>query len=188
MPEQPSADHEHEDHEHEDHESRWQWGAEARPMAPVQLPGDERERAVLLEAALRGNRAMLSAMLLLAFVTALLGSWLIPAAILLTMALAGRVTTDYAGERGVDLDRLGGQRSTRSTRCLLGTTGMVLTFAVMSYTAATGHALLVVPDTGSETSALVRAAATGLPAGGAVAVTVFGVIDAVRRRRARGRS
>lgn len=104
------------------------------------------------------------------------------------MALAGRVTTNYAGERGVDRDRLGGQRSTRSTRYLLGTTGMVLTFAVMSYTAATGHALLPVPDVGTETSALVGAAATGLPAGGAVAVAVFGIIDAVRRRRARGRN
>ena len=170
----------------EDHERRWQWGVEARPMEPVELPGDERERTVLLEAALRGNRAMLTAMLSLALVTAVLGSWLIPAAILVSMIVAGRVMRDYASERGVDSDRLTEQRPTRSVRYLLGNAGIVFTLAAMSYTGATGDGLLPVPHidgAGPDASALLGAAATGLPAGAAVVFVVLAALDAVRRRR-----
>src|SRR5690625_5038386 len=108
-----------------DHERRWQWGVEARPMEPVELPGDERERTVLLEAALRGTRAVVSAMLPLALATAVLGTSLMHGAILVSLIVAGRVMGDYASERGVDSDRVTEQRPTRSVLFLLGNAGIV---------------------------------------------------------------
>ncbi|MEE6281894.1 hypothetical protein [Georgenia sp. MJ170] len=172
----------------EDEAVGWEWSATAKPPPPVRLPGDEREQAVLLEATARGNRVLLDAMLCLAIVAAWLGGWLVPAALLAIISIAGRVIEDYAQSNDVDYRRLSEQPrpETRSVRRVLRFFAVVLVLAGMSYTGYSGHGLL--PDiqvvgTGPEASSLVRSAAGGLPLGAGAWIIGMEVVMAIKRRR-----
>lgn len=109
--------------------------------------GDERERAVFMEASSFGLTAALYAGLLSAFTASLFGFLLLPVVLLVVTLLPSGAAVWYARRRGVDVRKLAESAGARSTMVSIVVFGavMVLTFAAMTYTVFTGSPLLPVP-------------------------------------------
>lgn len=110
--------------------------------------GDERERAVFMEASSFGLTTGLLAGVLGASVSALFGLVLLPIALLVVTLLPAGAAVWYAKRRGVDLQELADRAGARSTLVyafVLGG-GAVLTFAAMTWTVFTGEGLIPPPS------------------------------------------
>lgn len=109
--------------------------------------GDERERAVFMEASSFGLTIGLYAGLLSALVASVFGFVLLPVVLLVVTILPAAAAVWYARRREVDVTKLAenaGARSTMVTIVVFGAV-MVLTFAAMTYTVFTGLPLLPAP-------------------------------------------
>ncbi|MEX5270000.1 hypothetical protein [Kocuria sabuli] len=110
--------------------------------------GDERERAVFMEASSFGLTTGLFIGLLGALVASVFGLLLLPVVLLVLTVLPSAAALWYAGRRGVKLQELAenaGSRSTTVNTVVIGA-AMVLTFAAMTYTVLTGHPVLPAPS------------------------------------------
>lgn len=154
--------------------------------------GDERERAVFMEASTFGLTTGLYVGLLGAVVSSLFGLILLPVALLMMTILPAAATSWYARRRGVDVQKLVDRAGDRTTMINVVTTGsaMVLTSALMSYTVFTGDPLLTPPSfdvTPGEGfwGGLAQGAVVGGMLGGLAAVVggVIGFRRGQRRRR-----
>lgn len=112
--------------------------------------GDERERAVFMEASTFGLTAGMYAGLLGAVVASIFGLVLLPVALLVMTILPSAAALWYARRRGVDLRKLGENAGDRSTMIgiIVYSAAMVLVFAAMAYTVFTGQPVLSSPSLG----------------------------------------
>ena len=109
--------------------------------------GDERERAVFMEASSFGLTTGLYTGLLSALAAAVFGFMLLPVILLVVTILPAAAALWYARRRNVDVQKLAENAGARSTMVSIVVFGamMVLTFAAMTYTVFTGHPLLPAP-------------------------------------------
>ncbi len=109
--------------------------------------GDERERAVFMEASSFGLTTALYAGLVSAFVASVFGFLLLPVVLLVVTLLPSGAAVWYARRRDVDVQKLAENAGARSTMVSIVVFGamMTLTFAAMTYTVFAGHALLAAP-------------------------------------------
>jgi tetrahydromethanopterin S-methyltransferase subunit B len=151
--------------------------------------GDERERAAFMEATTFGFTIGIYVNLAVAFVAAVLGGLLLPAVLLLVMAVPTWSAIWWASARhGVDISDLADRAEPRSrtTVRLVVVGGMFLTVAAMAYTVFTGHGLAVPPHvdvTGPDTGGFVGGLVQGAVVGGMIGLLAFTVLSATRRRR-----
>ncbi|WP_206515667.1 hypothetical protein [Georgenia faecalis] len=150
--------------------------------------GDERERAVFMEATAFGQTLAIYLGLAGALVAAVLGQLLVPVVLLALMWVPSVASIWYASRRGVDVADMG-SRASRKTRAGVAASifgGLVLTCGAMLYTLLVGHGLVPVPEvdlTGPEHEGVLRSALTGALVGGAGGALVGAVISARKRRR-----
>ena len=110
--------------------------------------GDERERAVFMEASSFGLTTALYAGLMSAFVASVFGFLLLPVVLLVVTLLPSGAAVWYARRRDVNVQKLAenaGARSTMVSTVVFGVM-MVLTFAAMAYTVFAGQPLLPTPQ------------------------------------------
>jgi hypothetical protein len=110
--------------------------------------GDERERAVSMEANTFGLTAGLYVGLLAAALFSLFGLLLLPVALLVFSVLPSAVATWYARRRGVNLHKLAENAGSRSTMVAIAIYGvaLMLTFAAMAYTVFAGQPIISAPS------------------------------------------
>ncbi|MEE6273461.1 hypothetical protein [Georgenia wangjunii] len=154
--------------------------------------GDERERAVFMEASTFGNTIGIYVSLAAALVAALLGQVLLPVVLLLVMATPTWVAMWYASRRDVDISAMAdlADRRTKVTVAVVTFGGIVLVGAAMLYTVMAGHGVIPVPDIdlgagGSDGvgASMVRGGLIGAIGGGLVAA-VLSVRGSRKRARA----
>ena len=109
--------------------------------------GDERERAVFMEASSFGLTTGLYTGLLSALAAAVFGFMLLPVILLVVTILPAAAALWYARRRNVDVQKLAENAGARSTMVSIVVFGamMVLTFAAMTYTVLTGAPLVPAP-------------------------------------------
>lgn len=153
--------------------------------------GDERERAVFMEAATFGMTIGVLASLAVALVAAVLGSLLLPVVLIVLAGVPGWATMSYARRRGVDVTDLVGRVSLRERAGTIAVTfgGILLTLGAMAYTVFAGHGLVelpsvdvVGPDASGLAASMVRGAVIGA-AGGAIIGLVAATVGSRWRRR-----
>ena len=170
--------------------------------------GDERERAVVLEASTFGLTLGMCLSLGAALVAAVLGHVLLPGVLLAVMLLPNLSTAWYAQRRGVDIAELAERRVRARTNDVRGTmifagmflarskdvlgsmvfTGMFLTFAAMAYTLFVGHGLVPAPEvdvTGPDASGFGAGLMRGAVIGGMAGLLVAAAVTELSSRRAR---
>lgn len=110
--------------------------------------GDERERAVFMEAGHFGLTIGLYLGLLVAMVAAAFGLILLPVVLVFVTVLPSAATHWYARRRGVHLNALAEKSGARSTLISIVATCsvMMLTFAAMAYTVFAGQPLIPLPS------------------------------------------
>lgn len=112
--------------------------------------GDEREKAVSLEASAFGLTVAFGVGLVGALVAAVTGYPVVAVALLAMVLLPAAATGWYARRRGVDVQRLvdtAGARSTYTAAVLYGA-GTALVFLALSYLALAGRPVVSLPDAG----------------------------------------
>ena len=109
--------------------------------------GDERERAVSMEASTFGLTAGLYIGLLSAALSSLFGLLLLPVFLLLLSVLPSAMAAWYARRQGVNLHKLAENAGSRSTMVAITIYGVVLmlTFAAMAYTVFAGQPIISAP-------------------------------------------
>ncbi|PPB50362.1 hypothetical protein C4K88_00090 [Arthrobacter pityocampae] len=108
--------------------------------------GDERERAVFMEASTFGLTTALYAGLVSAFLASVFGFLLLPVVLLVVTLLPSGAAVWYARRRNVNVQMLAetaGARSTMVSTVVFGAM-MTLTFAAMAYTIFAGQPLLTI--------------------------------------------
>lgn len=150
--------------------------------------GDERERAVFMEATTFGYMLTIYVSIAVAVVAAALGQLLLPVLLLLLLGLQSWATVWYAGRRGVDVSDLAfrAEPALKRNAGLVVFGGMALTLAALAYTVFAGHGLL---DLGAPDmdSGLLASMLRGGIVGGAAGLAIAAVGMAVQgRRKARG--
>lgn len=154
--------------------------------------GDERERAVFMEATTFGFTLGTFVTLGAAAATALTGAVLMPAVLLVVLAVPAWSTSWYANRCGVDLndviDRVGGRSKVPTMVAMFG--GIVVTVAAMAYTVFTGQGLVVPPavdvfgpDATGVAASLVRGAVIGGLGGTVIGLVALIVGSRLRARR-----
>jgi hypothetical protein len=152
--------------------------------------GDERERAASMEAATFGFTIGIYVNLAVALVAAVLGGLLLPAVLLMVMAVPTWSAIWWASVRhGVDISDLAdrGEPRRQTTVRLVVVGGMFLTVAAMAYTVFTGDGLVATPHvdvTGPDTGGLVGGLVQGGVVGGMIGLLAAGVLSTVKKRRA----
>ncbi|MFP7833395.1 hypothetical protein [Marisediminicola sp. LYQ134] len=109
--------------------------------------GDEREKAVFMEASSFGLTMGIYLSLALAVIASTVGYLIVAVALLAMTILPSAAAQWYAKQHGVDIRAMAenaGDRSTTRTFVILGA-GMVLTFAAMAVTVFTGQPILPTP-------------------------------------------
>lgn len=150
--------------------------------------GDERERAVFMEAATFGYAVATYVTIGVALVAAVFGTLLLPVVLLLVCGLPSLSAIWYAGRRGVDVDELA-QRAAGGTKRTIGAIvfgGFALTLAAMAWTVFTGHGLVPLPEVdvaGPEASGMLASMVKGGVIGGAGGLLLAAVTMAVKSRR-----
>lgn len=153
--------------------------------------GDERERAVFMEASSFGLTTGHYFGLLIAVVAAIFGLVLLPVVVLIMAMLPSAAAMWYAKRRNVGIHKLADKSGARSTliNIIVYGAGAVLTFAFMSYTVFAGQPLLSMPSidvTPGEgfVGGLAQGAVVGGMIGGLAAI-IGGVVSfrRVNRRR-----
>lgn len=150
--------------------------------------GDERERAVFMEATTFGYATTIYTGLTVALVAAVLGELLLPAVVLLLVGVPSWATIWYAGRRGVDVEELSGRAEGR-VRTVVGAVvfgGIALALAAMAYTVFVGHGLVALPEidlAGPDASGVMASLVRGAVIGGAGGLLVGAVVLAVKYRR-----
>lgn len=155
--------------------------------------GDERERAVVMEAGTWGMTVGIVASIGAALVAAVLGLLLAPVLLLVLSAVPAFATIGYAQRRGVDLNELN-DRSPLSEKAWVFAVvfgGLALVVGAMAYTVFTGHGLvqlpdleLIGPDASGVGASMVRGAAMGGFGGLLVGMVAMLVGPRLRARRA----
>jgi hypothetical protein len=151
--------------------------------------GDERERAVVMEASSFGLLMGLYAGLLSALLASVFGFVLLPVILLVGTILPLAAALWYAKRRGVSMEQLTENTAAKSTMVhtvVFGAVGM-LTFAAMTYTVFTGLALLPLShfDVTSGEGAWVGAIRGGVIGGmlGSLATIIGGTLSFRRAHR-----
>lgn len=146
--------------------------------------GDERERAVFMEATTFGYMPTIYVSIAVAVVTAVLGQLLLPVVLLLLVGLQSWATIWYAGRHGVDVSDLAFRAETHLKRnagiVVFG--GFAVVLAALGYTVFTGHGLLELPALDLGSGALGSALRGGVVGGGG-GLLVGAVVMAVKGRR-----
>lgn len=146
--------------------------------------GDERERALVMEAYTFGATATVYVCIGAAVVSAVLGGLALPVALLLAATLPSFASIWYARRRGVDLLAMSERATPRARRTAVLTVvgGMLVVLGAMLFTVRTGHGLVPLPEpTGSVSEALDDMLVGGI-LGGMVGGAVGLVVQLVRRR------
>lgn len=109
--------------------------------------GDERERAVFMEAGHFGLTIGLYLGLFVALASSIFGLILLPTVLLIVTVLPSLATHWYARRRGVDINALAERSGARSTlvSIMVACTVVALTFAGMAYTVFAGQPLVPSP-------------------------------------------
>lgn len=147
--------------------------------------GDERERSVFMEASAFGMTLGIYASLVVAFVTALMGSLAAPAVALLLVGIPSWSTIWYASRRGVDVQSMASRAHRKDqvrTMFIMGG-GLVLVAVAMSYTVWSGHGLIPVPQLDLMADTAGRSLARGATIGGAIGGLLALVMIALKSRR-----
>lgn len=150
--------------------------------------GDERERAVFMEATTFGYMLTIYTSIAVAVVAAVLGQLLLPVLLLLLLGLQSWATVWYAGRRGVDVSDLAlrAEPALRRNAGLVVLGGLALTLAALAYTVFGGHGLLDLGAPDMDSGPLASMLRGGI-VGGAAGLAIATVGMAVRgRRKARG--
>lgn len=146
--------------------------------------GDERERAVFMEATTFGYTLTSYVSIGIAVVTALLGQLLLPVLLMLVVGLQSWATIWYAGRRGVDVSELAfrAEPAMKRTTGVLVFGGFAVVLAALAWTVFTGHGLIDLPavDVGS---GVVGSMVKGAVVGGGGGLLVGAVAMAVQNRR-----
>lgn len=148
--------------------------------------GDERERALVMEAYTFGATATVYVCLGGAVVSAVLGSLLLPVALLVASTLPSLASTWYARRRGVDLLAMS-ERATpreRRTAVLVVVVGTLVVLGAMLVTVRTGHGLVTVPEPTGTVSEVLDDVLVGAILG-AMGGGVLGLVVQLMRRRTR---
>ncbi len=150
--------------------------------------GDERERAVFMEATTFGFMLTIYVSMAVAVVTAVLGQLLLPVLLLLLVGLQSWATIWYAGRRGVDVSELAFRAEVRRKRNagLVVFGGFALVLAALGYTVFTGHGLLALPAPDLDSGPLGSMVRGGVIGGGG-GLLIGAAVMAVKDRRS-GRS
>lgn len=155
--------------------------------------GDERERAVVTEAATFGFALGIYASLAVALVAAVLGALVLPAVLVALLAVPSWSAIWYAGRHAVDIgelaERAGLQVRVGTLVAVFG--GVLLTVAAMGFTVLSGHGLVqlptvdvVGPDATGIAASLVKGGVVGALGGALVGVVAIPLAARRRRRRA----
>ncbi|MFD1506424.1 hypothetical protein FE374_16465 [Georgenia yuyongxinii] len=110
--------------------------------------GDERERAVFMEASTFGTTIGTYLHLLGAVVAAALGQLLLPVVLVVLMGVPALATGWYASRRGVDISELAARAGTRTKALHIAIVfgALLLVLGAMLFTVSTGHGLVPVPE------------------------------------------
>lgn len=110
--------------------------------------GDERERAVFMEAATFGTTIGTYLHLLGAVVAAALGQLLLPVVLVVLTFIPALATGWYSDRRGVDISDLASRAGTRAKAVHITVANgvILLVLLAMLYTVSTGHGLVAVPE------------------------------------------
>jgi hypothetical protein len=148
--------------------------------------GDERERGLFMEASTFGLTLGMYLNLAAAFLAAVFGQLLLPVVLLVLMSAPSWATLWYGRRRGIDVTEMAGRASARSRTLPVAVIfgGMLLVFAVMSYTVSTGHGLFPVPEI-DPTGDAMQGGVVGGTIGAAVGAVVSLLLMARRSRRRR---
>lgn len=150
--------------------------------------GDERERAIFMEAATFGYVVTTYVTMGVALVAALLGALLFPVVLMVLVGLLSWSTIWYAGRRGVDVHQLAFRAEKRRQRSVAAVVfgGFALILAAMAYTIFAGSGLVPVPEfdvAGPDASGVLPSMVRGAVVGGGGGLLVGAVVLAVKSRR-----
>lgn len=146
--------------------------------------GDERERAVFMEATTFGFMLTIYVSMAVAVVTAVLGQLLLPVLLMVLMGLQSWATVWYAGRRGVDVSELAFRAAPRTKRTtgIIVFGGFALVLAAMTYTVFAGHGLVDMSAVDVR-SGVVGSLVRGGVVGGGCGLLIGAVAMAVQNRR-----
>ncbi|MCM3660317.1 hypothetical protein M3148_04805 [Georgenia satyanarayanai] len=146
--------------------------------------GDERERAVFMEATTFGYMLTIYVSIAVAVVAAVLGQLLLPVLLLLLLGLQSWATVWYAGRRGVDVSDLAFRAEANLKRnagiAVFG--GFALVLAALAYTIFAGHGLIDLPAVDVRSGA-VGSMVKGAVIGGGGGLLVGALAMGVKNRR-----
>jgi hypothetical protein len=161
-------------------------GRAADRMMDLDSPvyGDERERALVMEAYTFGATATVYVCIGGAVVSAVLGGLLLPAVLLVAATLPSFASIWYARRRGVDLLAMSERATPRERRTAVLTLvgGMLVVLGAMLFTVRTGHGLVPLPEPSGTVSEVLDDALVGAILGGMGGGLVGLVMQLVRRR------
>lgn len=146
--------------------------------------GDERERALVMEAYTFGATATIYVCIGAAVVSAVLGGLLLPVALLLAAALPSFASIWYARRRGVDLLAMSERATPRERRTAVVTVvgGMLVVLGAMLVTVRTGHGLVPLPEPSGTISGTLDDVLVGAILGGIGGGLIGLVVQLVRGR------
>lgn len=150
--------------------------------------GDERERAVFMEATTFGYMLTIYVSIAVAVVTAVLGQLLLPVVLLLLIGLQSWATAWYAERRGVRISDLAfrAEPALKRNAGLIVFGGMAVVIAALAYTVFTGHGLLDLGTPDLDSGALASGLRGGVVGGGAGLLIAAVGMAVQSRRKARG--
>ncbi|MEE6281893.1 hypothetical protein [Georgenia sp. MJ170] len=155
--------------------------------------GDEREKAVFTEAATFGFTLGIYANLVVALVSAVLGSLVVPTVVLALLAVPTWAALWYARRHDVEVDEIADRAGLKDqvTTFAVVFGGLIVTVGAMAFTVFTGHGLVrlpsldvVGPDATGFMASLVEGAVIGGLGGSVVCLVVLLVSARKRTRRA----
>ncbi|WP_258725313.1 hypothetical protein [Cellulomonas sp. NS3] len=146
--------------------------------------GDERERALVMEAYTFGATTTVYVCIGAAVVSAVLGGLLLPVALLLVATLPSFASMWYARRRGVDLLAMSERATARERRTAVLTLmgGVLVVLGAMLVTVRTGHGLVPLPEPTGTASEVLDDVLVGGILGGIAGGAVGLVVQLVRRR------
>ncbi|MGW6128844.1 hypothetical protein ACWFNE_02330 [Cellulomonas sp. NPDC055163] len=146
--------------------------------------GDERERALVMEAYTFGATATVYVCIGAAVVSAVLGGLLLPVVLLVTATLPSFASIWYARRRGVDLLAMSERATPRERRTTVLTMvgGVLVVLGAMLVTVRTGHGLVPLPEPSGTVSEVLDSLVVGAILGGIGGGLLGLVVQLVRRR------
>ncbi|WP_152188506.1 hypothetical protein [Georgenia satyanarayanai] len=148
--------------------------------------GDERERAVFMEASTFGFMLAIYVSMAVAVVGAVLGQLLLPVLLLVLVGLQSGATIWYAGRHGVDVSELAfrAEPGLKRNAGLAVFGGFAVVLAALAWTVFTGHGLVELPAPDLDSGPLASMVKGGVIGGGG-GLLVGAVVMAVKDRRSR---